>query len=91
MPRIRVVGMKGSRRILVAGGLLMPDSPVDSTAPNRLYFPRRSTVAGDAQLGVRRPRVASMSPDRREQAISAIVDLLIVQLEREAQQPALHA
>jgi hypothetical protein len=32
-----------------------------------------------------------MSPDRREQAISAIADLLIVQLEREAQQPALHA
>ncbi len=51
--------------------------------------PQRSTVAGDVRLGVRRPRLASMSPDRREQAISAIADLLIVQLEREAQQPAL--
>jgi hypothetical protein len=30
-----------------------------------------------------------MSPYRREQAISAMADLLIVQLEREAQQPAL--
>ena len=75
----------------MAGGLLMPNPPVDSTAPNRLYLPRRATVAGDAQLGVRRPRVASMSPDRREQAISAITDLLIVQLEREAQPPAPHA
>jgi hypothetical protein len=90
-PRIRVVWMQGSRRNLMAGGLLMPDSPVDSTAPSRLCSPRRSTVAGDAQLGLRRPRVSSMSPYRREQAISAIADLLIVQLEREAQQPALHA
>jgi hypothetical protein len=32
-----------------------------------------------------------MPADRREQAISAIADLLIVQLEREAQQPALYA
>src|ERR671910_1485820 len=91
MPRIWVVWMKGSRRNLMADGLPMSDSPVDSTAPSRLCSPQRSTIAGDAQLGVRRPQVSSMSPDRREQAISAIADLLIVQLEREAQQPALHA
>jgi hypothetical protein len=33
---------------------------------------------------VRRPLIAQMPADRREQAISAIADLLIVQLEREA-------
>jgi len=52
---------------------------------------RRSTVASHAQFGVRRPIMASMPPERREQAISAIADLLMVQLEREAQQPALDA
>jgi hypothetical protein len=52
---------------------------------------RRSTVASHAQFGVRRPIMASMPPERREQAISAIAALLMVQLEREAQQPALHA
>ena len=52
---------------------------------------RRSTVASHAQFGVRRPIMASMPPERREQAISAIAALLMVQLEREAQQPALDA
>jgi hypothetical protein len=74
----------------MAGSLPMPAPPVDSTAPSRLCFPQRSTVAGDARLGVRPPQVSSMSSDRREQAIAAIADLLIGQLEREAQQPALH-
>jgi hypothetical protein len=52
---------------------------------------RRSTVASHAQFGVRRPIMASMPPERREQAISAIAALLMVQLEREAQPPALDA
>ena len=61
---------------------------IDSTGgePNR--SPQRSAFAGDVQLGVRRAHVSSMSPDRREQAISAIADLLIVQFEREAHQAA---
>jgi hypothetical protein len=35
-------------------------------------------------LGVRRPLIAQMPADRREQAISVIADLLIVELERQA-------
>jgi hypothetical protein len=53
--------------------------------------PRRSTGASHAQLGVRRPLLRSMPTDRREQAISAIADLLIVRRERTAQRPAVDA
>ena len=49
--------------------------------------PRRSIGASHAQLGVRRPLLRSMPTDRREQAISAIADLLIVRRERAAQRP----
>jgi hypothetical protein len=71
----------------MAGGLLMPDLPVDSTTPNRLGSPRRSTVASRTAAGVRRPLIAPMPADRREQAISVIADLLMGQLERDAQIP----
>ena len=52
---------------------------------------RRSTATRRTELGVRRPHIAQMPDDRREQAISAIADLLVVQLEREAQRPATSA
>jgi hypothetical protein len=65
--------------------------PSAPTEPGRTHSPRRSTAAGRTELGVRRPLAGRMPADRREQAISAIADLLIGQLEREAQQPALAA
>ena len=52
---------------------------------------RRSTATRRTELGVRRPHIAQMPDDRREQAISAIADLLVVQLEREAQRSAFSA
>ena len=55
------------------------------------HCPRRSTAASRTELGVRPPLVGRMLADRREQAISAIADLMIGQLEREAQPPALAA
>jgi hypothetical protein len=58
-----------------------PSAPTETGATR---FPRRSTAASRAELGVRRPLIAQMPADRREQAISAIADLLIVQLKREA-------
>ena len=58
-----------------------PSAPTETGA---MRFPQRSTAASRAELGVRRPLIAQMPADRREQAISAIADLLIVQLEREA-------
>jgi hypothetical protein len=61
------------------------------TEPGRTRSPRRSMAASRAELGVRRPFVGRMPADRREQAISAMADLLIGQLEREAQRPALAA
>jgi hypothetical protein len=65
----------------------MPDPPVDSTTPSRLGSPRRSTAATHTTAGVRRPLIAPMPADRREQAISVIADLLTGQLERDAQFP----
>jgi hypothetical protein len=52
--------------------------------PGRTRSSRRSTATRRTVLGVRRPLIAQMPADRREQAISAIADLLVVQLEREA-------
>jgi hypothetical protein len=74
-----------SRRVISVEGRSECSDPNEG-APNPA--PRRSTGASHAQLGVRRPLVRSMPADRRERAISAIADLLIVKLEREAQQPA---
>jgi hypothetical protein len=59
--------------------------------PGRTRSSRRSTATRRTELGVRRPHIAQMPDDRREQAISAIADLLVVQLEREAQRPAFSA
>jgi hypothetical protein len=59
--------------------------------PGRTRSSRRSTATRRTELGVRRPHVAQMPVARREQAISAIADLLVVQLEREAQRPAFSA
>ena len=65
--------------------------PSGSSAPTEggTRSPRGSTAASRTELGVRRPLVGRMPADRREQAISAIADLLIGQLEREVQRPAL--
>jgi hypothetical protein len=51
--------------------------------------PRRSSpaAANHARFGVRRPIRASMPANRREQAIAALAQLLIVQLERQRRQP----
>jgi hypothetical protein len=59
--------------------------------PGRTRSSRRSTATRRTELGVRRPHIAQMPDDRREQAISAIADLLVVRLEREAQRPAFSA
>jgi hypothetical protein len=71
----------------MAGGLLMPDPPIDSTTPNRFHSPRRLAVASRSATDVRRPLITPMPADRREQAISVIADLLMVQLEHDAQIP----
>jgi hypothetical protein len=62
-----------------------------SSEPGRTRSSRRSTATRRTEVGVRRPHIAQMPDDRREQAISAIADLLVVQLERGAQRPALSA
>jgi hypothetical protein len=92
------LGDKSSGRNLLAGSLLMSHPPVDPTTPSpdwrhsRLKSsPRRPDVGSHARLGVRCPLLATMSTGRREQAITAIVALLMAELEREAQQPALDA
>jgi hypothetical protein len=57
------------------------------TEARRPRSPRRSTTASRTELGVRRSLVGRMPADRRDQAISAIADLLVGQFEREAQPP----
>jgi hypothetical protein len=82
----------------MAGGLPMAHPPVDPTPPSRPSRPGRlasnpsrrrsaAAAASHGQLGVRRPITASMSADRREQAIAALAHLLIVSLERQLRQP----
>jgi hypothetical protein len=92
------LGDKSSGRNLLAGSLLMSHPPVDPTTPSRDWrhsglksSPRRPGVGRQARLGVRCPLLATMSTGRREQAITAIVALLMAEFEREAQQPALDA
>jgi hypothetical protein len=75
------------REISVEGCPGCTDSTVGELDP----APRQSTGAGHAQLGVRRPLLRSMPADRREQAISAIAELLIVRRERAAKRPAVDA
>jgi hypothetical protein len=77
----------GRRKSLVEGRSECSDPTVGEPNP----APRRSTGASHTQLGVRRPLLRSMPTDRREQAISAIADLLIVRRERTAQRPAVDA
>ena len=75
------------RAISVEGRPGWTDSTVGEPDPGS----RRSAGASHAQLGVRRPLLRSMPADRREQAISAIAELLIVRRERAAQRPAVDA
>ena len=91
------LGDKSSGRNPLAGSLLMSHPPVDPITPSRDRhrsrldsFPRRPAVGSHARLGVRCPLLATMSTDRREQAISAIAALMIAEFERGAQ-PALDA
>jgi len=92
------LGDKSSGRNLLACSLLMSHPPVDPTTPSRDWrhsrlksSPRRLGVGSHARLGVRCPLLATMTTGRREQAITAIVALLMAEIEREAQPPALDA
>jgi hypothetical protein len=61
------------------------DPPGVASTPS----PRQSSAAAanHARFGVRRPIIAPMPADRREQAVAALAHLLIVQLERQVRQP----
>jgi hypothetical protein len=61
------------------------DSPGAASTPSP--GGSRSAAANHARFGVRRPITASMPANRREQAIAALAQLLIVQLERQRRQP----
>jgi hypothetical protein len=78
-----VASLAKTRRSERSGSSAPPDA-------RRTRSPRRS-AASRAEFGVRRPQLAPMPANRREQAISAIADLLLVQLERAAHRPAFSA
>jgi len=57
------------------------DAPKPDTSAAR---PKRSAAASRSRLGVRRPITQPMPPERREQAIAALTQLILARFERDA-------